>query len=199
MPGREGVYVAPVRPAEATAAATVLQEFLAGSAEGVDPNTAAHYIQADPANPELVADMKAKIQASGPLSHLYQAAYVIARDLTLARHSGVVGFGVFTRIDEMNVLIDGLHVAPDYRGRHIGPAILSAACTELEITTVDYLTADVAESDTRTQRFWGRIGFIPEPLPHLHPREHPSASVPHREYTGHQPIVLASVDALLNL
>jgi GNAT superfamily N-acetyltransferase len=200
MSGREGIYVGRLMPAEAAQAAVVLQGFLADSAEGVDPNTAdLHYTWADPKDSDLVADMEAEIQASGPLNRLNQAAYVIARDLPLDRNSGVVGFGVFTRSDETSVLVNGLYVAPDYRGRHIGPAILDAAFTELAITPVDFLGVDIAETDTHTQRFWGRIGFIPEPLSHMHPQGYPSAGVPHREYTGHQPIVRASVDALLNL
>jgi GNAT superfamily N-acetyltransferase len=197
--GREGIFIARLRQAEAVAAAPAMQSFLAGSAEGVDPNTAGHYTCADPYNPQLVADMEAEISASGRLEQMNETAYVLARDLTVAKHSGVVGFGIFTRADEANVLVDGLYVAPSYRGRHLGPAILDAAFNELAITTFDHLTVDIPESDERTARFWNRIGFIPELRSHTHPENHPLVHIPHREYTGHQLFVQASVRALVEL
>jgi GNAT superfamily N-acetyltransferase len=150
-------------------------------------------------DPEHARQLIDDIENSGRLNHLGGQAIITAHDLSSREHGGIVGMGTFQRLNEANILIEGLLVRPSHRGRHIGPAILHAAITDLVIAPEDSFTVDLPERDLRTRRFFERIGFIGDGDPHRHPEGSRGDVISHREYSGQVPFVGASVRALLGL
>ncbi len=64
-------------------------------------------------------------------------------------------------VDNTRFLIDGLAVAPDWRGRGIGAALLAALEAEAWRRGYDMLRLDVADDNARARALYLRLGFDP--------------------------------------
>ncbi|HSX34745.1 MAG TPA: hypothetical protein VLF62_03835 [Candidatus Saccharimonadales bacterium] len=162
MPLPEGITVARLMPDEAAAAARPLQAFLAASyAEpgGMKPDCLPSTV-ADPNNPDLVGEQQKWIASSGNLSGISQEAYILAVDTSApTKFEGIVGVGIFSRIEDAALTIDTLRVSSSKRRERVGTAIMHAAFRTLGIDGTDELFVSVSGKNDTGQQFLAGMGM----------------------------------------
>lgn len=97
-----------------------------------------------------------------------QASFVAGGAAELRASYGLVGgtwrarlLGWLSQeVDNRNFLLDGLCVAPDYRGYGLGTALMGAVCTEAQARGYGSVRLDVVDSNWRAQALYRRLGFV---------------------------------------
>jgi ribosomal protein S18 acetylase RimI-like enzyme len=63
-------------------------------------------------------------------------------------------------VDNENFLLDGLCVAPEYRGLGLGSALMAAICAEAEARGYASVRLDVVDNNWRAMALYRRLGFV---------------------------------------
>ena len=97
-----------------------------------------------------------------------QASFVSGGAAELRASYGLIGGSWRARllgwlnqeVDNENFLLDGLCVAPGYRGYGLGTALMSAICTEAQARGYASVRLDVVDNNWRAQALYRRLGFV---------------------------------------
>jgi ribosomal protein S18 acetylase RimI-like enzyme len=199
MPAPEGLVIARVLPEEAGTIAQPLQGFFAETWHGlyVGEIGASMNVLANPNDVDSVRRQADRIAASTDISAPGESAYVVARDPSQKKHSGIVGAAKLTRQEEAVVEIDELDVALSRRGERIGPAILAVAFERLDVRAEDRLVLTALKQNIQGRAFWSSLGFRLTGRQTHHGDVFPDSKFVHVEYQADLPLVSHVVDKRL--
>jgi ribosomal protein S18 acetylase RimI-like enzyme len=195
MPAPEGLVISRVLPEEAGSIAQPLQGFFAETWHDlyVGEIGASMNVLANPNDINSVRRQADRIAASTDISVPDESAYVVARDPSQKRHSGIVGAAKLTRLEESLVEIDELDVDLSRRGERIGPAILAVAFEQLDVRAEDRLVLTALKQNVQGRAFWWSLRFRLTGRQVHHRDVFPDSGFVHLEYEGSLPLVSRSV------